>query len=161
MAEESGSEPVSRDSEVTLQEITEVTVGDILDLAVAPEQEQYVASNAYSLAQAHFSQKAWFRAIFADETPVGFVMLYQDPPNGTYFLWRLMIDRRYQGMGFGRKAVELLAAHVRSLPNADTLGASFVPGEGDPSGFYKKLGFVETGEISDGEVVVSLNLWSD
>jgi diamine N-acetyltransferase len=45
---------------------------------VRPEQRGYVAPNAISIARGHFEPRAWFRAVFADETPVGFVMLSED-----------------------------------------------------------------------------------
>ena len=53
-----------------------------------------VAPNAASLAQAHFSENAWLRAIYADDTLVGFVMLYDAPDEQEYFLWRYMIAGR-------------------------------------------------------------------
>jgi len=68
----------ANNTEVTLREITEETVLSIIRLKVSKEQEGFVATNAVSLAQAHFSKNAWFRAIYADDTPVGFVMLYID-----------------------------------------------------------------------------------
>ena len=79
----------------------------------AKEQEQFVAPNSVSIAQAYFArERAWFRAIYADETPVGFLMLEDNPYKSEYFLWRLMIDGRFQRMGFGRRALALLIAHV-------------------------------------------------
>lgn len=150
---------LTRSATVTLREISEETVNDILNLKVAKAQEHFVANNARSIAQAHFSKYAWFRAIYADETPVGFLMIYDDPGTPVYFLWRLMVDERYQRMGFGRQAMELLIKHVRNRPGADVLSTSFVPGEGTPGEFYKKLGFAETGEVDEDELITSLNLW--
>ncbi|MFN7569839.1 MAG: hypothetical protein ACK5TK_00070 [Betaproteobacteria bacterium] len=60
---------------VSLREITADTVRQIIALAVAPEQQRFVASYAVSLAQALFTPEAWYRAIYADEEPAGFVML--------------------------------------------------------------------------------------
>ncbi len=71
-----------------------------------------------SIAEASFEPKAWFRAIYANETPVGFAMLYDDREKPEYFLWRFMIDARYQHLGFGRQALQLLIDHVRTLPDA-------------------------------------------
>ena len=93
--------PETPSAKVTLQEITEQTVGAILRLEVADHQKNFVASNAVSIAQAYFSKNAWFRAIYADETPVGFVMLYVDETKPEYVLWRYMIDRQQQGKGYG------------------------------------------------------------
>ena len=55
-------------STITLREITADTVREICNLATT--QRQFVAPNAISIAQAHFSEYAWFRAIYADDNPV-------------------------------------------------------------------------------------------
>jgi diamine N-acetyltransferase len=155
----SSSQPeLSPQAEVSLREITEDTVVAICKLKVSPAQESFVAPNAVSIAQAYFSKEAWFRAIYAGDTPVGFVMLYDDPDKPEYFLWRFMIDERYQGRGYARKALELLIAHVRTRPNAKELLLSYAPGEGSPRDFYRKLGFEETGEEQEGERVMRLVL---
>jgi len=143
---------------VTLREITADTLRPILQLRVAPEQRHFVADNAVSIAQAHFSPIAWFRAIYAGETPVGFLMLADEPEKPCYYLWRLMIGAEQQGKGYGRQAVLRLIDHVRTRPGATELLLSYVPGEGCPRDFYRKLGFVETGELDEGEVVMRLTL---
>ena len=147
-------------AEVSLREITSETVIQICKLSdTHSEQEQkMVAPNAISIAQAHFSDKAWFRAIYADEMAVGFVMLYDDSENPEYFLWRLMIAGPYRGKGYGRKAIELLVEYVKTRPRARELSTSYVPIEGGPEGFYRKMGFEPTGEVDDGEIVVRLTL---
>lgn len=160
---ESTIEMPGRDAVVTLREVTKDTLRAILKLKVADHQQHFVAENAVSIAQAYFHQEnAWFRAVYADETPVGFLMLYDDPNNTPdkpqYFLWRFMIDARYQGHGFGQRAIELLIEHVKTRPGATELGVSCVPGEGSPYPFYEKLGFVRTGEEHDGELVLKRKL---
>jgi diamine N-acetyltransferase len=154
---ERGTSP-SRTSRVSLREVTEETLRSILDLQVAPDQRQFVADNARSIAQAHFSKHAWFRAIYDDETPVGFLMLEDQPEKPEYFLWRLMIDARYQGNGFGRRAVELLIEYVRTRPGATELLTSIHQAEGSPQGFYEKLGFALTGEYEEGEAMLRLSI---
>jgi diamine N-acetyltransferase len=117
-----------------------------------------VAENAVSIAQAHFEPKAWFRAIYADETPIGFLMISDDPDGPEYFLWRLMIDAMYQGKGFGQRAVALLVEYVRNRPDARELLVSYHPGPLSPRDFYLKQGFRDTGRIEEDEVVLSLPL---
>ena len=143
---------------VSLREITKETVNSILNLSVTKEQEQFVASNAVSIAQAHFSEDAWFRAIYADETPVGFLMLSDQPDKGEYFLWRFMVDAQHQGKGYGHRALELLIEYVKTRPNAKELFLSYVPGSGSPETFYRKLGFKHTGEQAGEELVMKLTL---
>ncbi len=143
---------------VSLREITQDTLTPILKLSVKESQTKFVASNAVSIAQAHFEEHAWFRAIYAGDEPVGFVMLYIDSKEAAYHLWRFMIDQRFQGNGYGQKALELVIDFVRGLPNANELSLSCVPAEGGPEPFYRKFGFVETGEWDDDEKVMSLKL---
>jgi diamine N-acetyltransferase len=149
---------VNQHSVITLREITTDTVRSICYLDVSETQRRNVAPNAHSIAQAYFEPKAWFRAIYADETPVGFVMLYIDPEISEYFLWRYMIDARYQNLGFGRQALDMVIAHVRTLPGAKELKLSCHPGEDGPEGFYRKAGFSLTGEWMGNEAVMRIDL---
>ena len=151
--------PVSKESKVALREVTKENLREIFRLEVAPEQSHFVATNEMSIAQAYFDRDiAWFRAIYADETPVGFLMLSDDASKKKYFLWRLMIDARYQKFGFAKRALELLFDYVRTRPGAKELLVSYFPGEGSPEGFYEKLGFVPTGEMEGDEIIMRREL---
>jgi diamine N-acetyltransferase len=143
---------------VELREVTAETVREICRLVVAPGQDRFVAPNAVSIAEAYFHPSAWFRAIYADDEPVGFLMLDDDETKPLYTLWRLMIADGFQGRGYGKRAVELLIDYVRTRPGATGLMTSWVPGDGGPAEFYRKLGFEPTGEIDEGEVVGRLAL---
>ena len=145
--------------EVSLREVTKETLRDITRLRVSPEQERFVATNAESVAEAYFSRDtAWFRAVYLGDTPAGFVMLEDKPAEERYYLWRFMIDARYQRTGVGRRALELLFEHVKTRPGAKVLYTSVVPGEGSPGPFYEKLGFEYTGEEDEGELVMRRGL---
>lgn len=143
---------------ISLREVTGQTVREVCDLAVAPGQERFVAPNAVSIAEAYFSENAWFRAVYADETPVGFVMLYDDPRKPEYYLWRFMVAGEHQGKGYGHRALRILISHVKTRPSAEVLLTSYVPGEGSPEGFYRNLGFEPTGKEDDGEIELALRL---
>jgi diamine N-acetyltransferase len=145
-------------ADVSLREVSAETVRAICALEVRPEQRQYVATNALSIAQAYFQPRAWFRAIYADDTPVGFVMVDENPKKPEYFLWRLMVDADHQGKGYGRRALDLVVEHVRARPGASELRSSYVEGDDGPAGFYRSYGFVETGEFEDTEVVIRLDV---
>jgi diamine N-acetyltransferase len=148
----------ANDVAVTLREITQETLRPVLKLEVAEAQKKFVASNAVSIAEAHFSKYAWFRAIYADDTPVGFVMLYLNQDKPLYGVWRFMVDEEHQRKGYGSKAMRQVIEYVKSLPKAEELLVSYAPGEGDPSPFYEKFGFVETGEWEGDEKVMKLAL---
>jgi diamine N-acetyltransferase len=151
---------------VTLGEITDGNREAVLALRVAPEQEPFVSSVRSSLAEAaeYPHAKPWFRAVLADGDPVGFVMVSWNvepqPPEiiGPWFLWKLLIDERHQGRGYGSAVVRQVAQLVRA-EGATELLTSYVPGEGGPAGFYDRLGFVPTGELDvNGEVILRLVL---
>jgi len=141
-------------AQVSLREVTGETVRAICRLSdtLTPPRKYMVAPNAVSIAEAHFEPKAWFRAIYADEKPVGFIMLYDDPGEPMFFLWRLMVATAHQGKGFGRRAVELLLDYVQTRPGATELLVSCGEGAGSPEGFYQELGFRRNGKTYGDEV---------
>lgn len=149
---------------VFLREITAKTVRQVTSLAVAPDQQRFVASNAVSLAEALFNPEAWYRAIYVGESPAGFVMLYDEslraapPPAPQVGLWRFMIDTRFQGQGVGAAALEQIIAHVKSKGLFSSITTSYVPGPGCPEAFYLRAGFQHTGKLDEGEVVLELPL---
>lgn len=149
---------------VRLVEITEENRDAVCALRVHPGQERFVASVARSLEQAASTPEGepWYRAVYSADVPVGFVMLsWNVPPGrpgilGPYFLWRLLIDGRQQGRGFGRAVLALVVDLVRA-DGATELLTSYQPGEGGPGGFYRRFGFRPTGGVDDGEVVLRLD----
>jgi GNAT superfamily N-acetyltransferase len=106
----------------------------------------------------------WYRAVYADGMPVGFVMLSWNvtprPPDiiGPWFLWKLIVDERHQGRGIGRAIVQHVVALIRAA-GATELLTSHVIGVGGPDGFYERLGFVPTGSFDpEGERILRLDL---
>ena len=148
----------SPESRVSLREVTGDTVREICRLAVRDDQTKFVAPNSVSIAQAHFSDCAWFRAVYADEAPIGFAMLEDNAAKPEYYLWRFMIDARYQRMGFGRRALSLVIDYVRTRPRAIEFLTSVVQADGSPQPFYERLGFTATGEYEEGEAILWLPL---
>jgi diamine N-acetyltransferase len=152
---------------VSLREVTDENRDAICALRVGQDQERFVSSVAESLDEAAATPEAapWYRAIYADDEPVGFVMLSWDTPPapgilGPYFLWRILIDRHHQRQGFGREALAQVIELVRA-DEARELLTSYHPGEGEPWPFYRRFGFEPTGEIDDGEIVLRLDLTGD
>jgi len=149
---------------VSLQQITAETVRSITQLSVSESQKGFVAPNAVSLAQALFAPKAWYRAIYLAEQPVGFVMLEDDsllsplPEHPQVGVWRFMIDARFQGQGVGKVALLRVIEHVRSKSLFKTLELSYVPGPGCPEPFYIDIGFRHTGRVDGNEVILEYSL---
>ena len=107
---------------VTLREITEANLDSVLEVRTTPEQERFVSTVADSIAEAAANPQGnpWYRAVYADDHPVGFVMLSWDvepqPPhiNGPWFLWKLLIDSRHQQQGHGREVLRQVVELVRA-----------------------------------------------
>jgi diamine N-acetyltransferase len=154
---------VTAASALTLRPVDDDNRVAITSLLVSGPQQRFVAPNALSLMQQAFAaEETWLRAVYADEVPVGLVLVEFPTADahglalvGRPFLWRFMIDDHYQGLGFGRRALRL-AIEVMRDRGCDAMYLSYVPGHGSPGPFYHRLGFRETGVAVDGEIVLSL-----
>jgi len=151
---------------VTLREVTDENRPAVLALSVASAQERFVGTVARALRDAEEipEGKPWYRAIYADDQPVGFLMLSwnvtPDPPRiiGPWFLWNLLIDERHQRRGYGGEAVRFVADIVRANGTAELL-TSCVPADDGPEPFYRRIGFTPTGELDEnGEIILALKL---
>jgi len=157
--------PSSEKPDIHFMRITAQTMNIICKLSdtLSPVHRRMVADNVWSIAEAHFSAGVWFRAIYADDTPVGFIMTHtgSDYEDGIdcpgVFLWRLMIAAPYHRKGYGKAALMKLIAHLKAL-GIPQLTTSCGLGEGSPEGFYRGLGFVPTGGTYDDEIELILNL---
>ncbi|MFE7753318.1 GNAT family N-acetyltransferase [Streptomyces sp. NPDC057428] len=149
-----------------LETVTAANFDVAIDLKVRPDQEHLVAPVAKSLAEAYvYPGIAWPRLIFDGERPVGFLMAFLDidfagDGKGADIrsgLWRLNIAAGEQGRGYGRFAVESVAAEIRRR-GGTRLTTTWHPGEDGPEGFYLGLGFRLTGETSGDQTVGELEL---
>jgi diamine N-acetyltransferase len=145
---------------VSLRPLTDSNRREVLALRVAPSQQGFVSSVEKSLREAaeHPDAHAQYWAIYADDTPVGFVMIADEVAGDDYiaqYLWKLLIDERYQRQGFGTAALDLVVEYFRGR---EVLTTSAVPGDGSPIAFYERYGFERTGAVHGGEVVLQLKL---
>jgi diamine N-acetyltransferase len=153
---------------VHLREITPGNRAQVEALTVSEVQSTFVGSVTDSLLEAAETPDArpWFRAVYDGDEPVGFVMLSDgitvvNPEFlGPYYLWRLLIDQRYQGRGYGSEALRLAVGYLRTRADARVLITSVAPGpdSDSPLGFYLRQGFRLTGEVHQGERVLELDL---
>ena len=155
---------------VTLRRIDRKNIWQIVRLRVNEAQRDFVATNTESILEAYATQTSGGVAlpfgIYAGETPVGFLMIgYGDLPGEenpavareNYTLWRLMIDEKYQGQGYGTAALQAALAYMRTAPCGP--GAycwlSYEPENHAAQCLYTRLGFKENGE-TDGDEIVSV-----
>ena len=92
--------------------------------------------------------------MYADDELVGFVLLHPGDREGEHLLVRLMIDHRFQGRGLGRRALEAAVEYAVREQGAESVRLSFVPSNERARALYLSAGFVETGEVDDGETVM-------
>ena len=145
---------------MSLCEITRDNWRECVRLKVGDDQQKFVASNAVSLAQSKYEPECVPLAAYDGDTIVGFVM-YRPEDYGLSKLWfidRLMVGTQYQGKGYGRAAMETLIARLKPIPGYNAILISFVPGNEAAEKLYTSLGFVDTGEIDEGEIVYRLAL---
>ena len=149
---------------VALRPISESNREAVEALRVSPAQEQFVSGVAESLVEAEEEPdgRAMYWAVYDDETPVGFVMISDEvgsPEYIAHYLWKLLIDERYQRRGLGTATLDLVVDYFRGRPGVDDLWTSAGQGDGSPITFYERYGFERTGEIVfDNEALLRLRL---
>lgn len=140
--------------------ITEENFGAVIRMT-RPEGEGFVASNAYSLAQAWLYRDAgdvFPFAIYSDDEPVGFMLLDEDAEERCLAIWRIMFPVEHQCKGYGTQAISRVIQLARESGKYDEMVIDYVPENKIAEHVYRKLGFEPTGEISSGEIVLKLRL---
>ncbi|MBQ9467611.1 MAG: GNAT family N-acetyltransferase [Clostridia bacterium] len=161
-----------------LVKIDHKNVWDVIDLKVFRSQKSFVAPNDISIVTAYAAQGSGCSAfpfgIYDNEKPVGFLMvgfneavMYEPfdvkPPKileNNYSVWRLMIDKKYQGRGYGREALRLALDFIRTWPcgKAEYCALSYEPENEAAAKLYRSMGFAENGEMDSDEIVAVLKL---
>ena len=166
-------------SNIRLEKINDDNFYAITKLRIKKEQKGFVADNTYSLVHAYLevinNRPVFPFGIFDGDKPVGFIMIsynamsdreipreYEKHVRNTYFIWRFMIDRKYQGRGYGREAMKLALDFIRTFPcgESEYCWLSYdIKNEGARS-LYRSFGFVETTEAykEGGEMPAVLKL---
>jgi diamine N-acetyltransferase len=142
---------------LTFRDITKSSFDECVELKVRDDQK-FVASNLYSIAQSKIWPGLIPLAVYYDETMVGFVMYRLDHEKKELDLCRLMVDQRYQHRGYGRGALELLRDIACREPGIERIVLSTRPANAYGIKVYEKFGFRDTGVLEDGEEVFVLDL---
>jgi len=144
--------------------LKEITTEDMFDECVCLEmydgQDNYCADNVYSLAQAWFDPNARPMCIYKNETMVGFVMLEYLEDKKECGIWRFMIDKKYQNMGYGTEAMAVVLAQIKANLIFEIASVNWHPDNLPAVKVYSRAGFVpETGvPDEDGEIRTVLSL---
>jgi len=139
---------------VELRDITRANFDECIQLKVAADQAGFVADNLMSIAQSKVLPNLEVKAVYHGEEMVGFVMYGLESENGRYYLVRLMVGEKHQGKGHGRAATLAVIERLSAEDGCDEVYLSFVPENAVAEKLYDSIGFVKTGEIDEGEIVM-------
>ena len=128
------------------------------NLQVAPDQVAFVASNAFSLAQASYEPDTYPLGIFCDGELVGFLMWDFDSDIGVWEVCRLMVAADHLGKGIGTAAVQKLLDLVTNKLGHIMFYTSVAPENAVAMSCYEKLGFRKDGRIVYDEVMLEKQL---
>jgi diamine N-acetyltransferase len=139
-----------------LQPITKENWLKAISLRVREDQVNFVASNAVSLAQLNFLENFHAKGIYLGEEMIGFALYGIDEDDHQYWMYRMMIDQKYQGKGHGKEAIQLVIDDIKRMKDDhhQTLTLSYEPANEHAKRIYEKMGFQEIeGFVIEGEQV--------
>lgn len=126
---------------------------EALELEVTAEQSAWVASTARYLALCAYGGLWHPLGLYADDVAVGFAMWAHDTEDGSHWIGGFLIDGARQGRGLGRAAMLAIMDYLRRTRGASQFALSYAPDNEVARRLYRSLGFVETGEMEDEEIV--------
>ena len=139
---------------ISLQPVSEDNYISCMKLKVKRDQKMFVATNTASLAQAYvFNDVAKPFAILKGNKVVGFIMFEMNKEKDEYAVWRFMMDKRFQGRGYGTKALQLGIEYLVN-EGATLIKLSHVKGNDQTSKLYLNCGFTYNGELEGNELVM-------
>ncbi len=143
--------------QVTLQPVTKENELECINLKPREDQLDLVASNADSLIHATKEITSKPYGIFAEGQMVGFILFDNEIYNdGYYWILRFMIDEKYQGMGYGKLAIQEVIRMLQERSDCHQIRVSHVPHNLAANALYKRCGFQDTGEFEDnGDFILS------
>lgn len=162
---------------VELRKITGDNIDEVIALEVGENQKEFIeTTNLRSFADAHMLNvdgiPATPLAVYADNTMVGFLMYIYDTMDHesfedeffygkkSYFIWHMMIERRYQGKGYGKLAFEKMLMDIESMPNgeAEYVTLFYRTSNVVAKTLYASFGFIDTGIIQNNSMLAIKNL---
>lgn len=143
-------------ADVVLKEISSDNWEECASLKLRTSQGGLIAPNLYSIAESKVEATFMPLAIYdTNNKMVGFVMWGIDPDDGEYWIYRLMVDEKYQGKGFGKAAVVEVLKRLKEL-GAGRVYVGYKPQNVVAASLFASLGFERTGQMLQGEFVAKL-----
>src|SRR5215210_8215649 len=136
-----------------VRDVTPDNWRDVVRIEPREDQGRFVASVAYYLNLCHYGEEWQPLALYQDGEPVGFAMWGYDAEDDAYWIGGFLIDAAHQGKGYGSAAMEALLDHLAAQPGYREAALSYKPENKVARRLYASLGFVETGERAEDELV--------
>jgi len=162
---------------IELRKITGDNIDEIIALDVGESQKDFIeTTNLRSFADAHMLNAdgipATPIAIYADGVAVGFLMYIYDTLDHesfenevfygkkSYFIWHIMIEKSYQGKGYGKLAFEKMLMNIENMPygEAEYVALFYHTSNVKAKTLYASFGFVDTGIIQNNSMLAIKNL---
>ena len=140
---------------ITLRPVTKDNYEAVCDLEVTKKQEDYVACNMWSIVESKFNDNYTTRAIYQQQTLVGFFMWVLENPT-MISIWRFMVDKQFQKQGIGRQAMNLAIEEIKQTEGVKQIEICYDPENPVAKNFYASFGFVEVGMDEDDEDMLAL-----
>ena len=142
---------------IQLKPVTKYNLDEVLALKVDENQKGFVSSPAESLAQAYvYADTAFPFAVCIEQGIVGFIMMGYYGEKAYYTVWKLLIDRKYQGRGYGKRALELGIAFLKERFNIREVYTGVLPENHTARKLYQSVGFEDTGLYENGMLELRL-----
>ncbi|WP_201450769.1 GNAT family N-acetyltransferase [Paenibacillus sp. An7] len=152
---------------IELRKITFDNFNECISLRVEEDQQRFLATNIYTLAELYVvrTNNSSFipmpYAVYHNDTMVGFItmsyVISQMNQNENYYdIYRFMIDKEYQQNGYGKEAIVRAIELIKTFPHGDASKIVIVYGEENriARNLYTSLGFIENGERDeDGDIL--------
>ena len=133
---------------IRLELVNKDNFDQVLDLEVAPKDQRRVASVEYSLAQAWLyrdREDLFPYAVKSGQLTVGFLLLSYQPMENSYYIWRLLIDQKYQNQSFGKEVIRQVLQRARDDQQCHKVTVNYVIGNHKMRYILEKFGFQPVG----------------
>ncbi len=144
---------------VRLEPVTVENWKDCIALDIAPDQQHFVPSNLYSIAEAQFYPEATSSAIFNEDNQlVGYALFGREVQTQKWKIFRIMIDQRHQNKGYGKAAMQKIIATIAQESDGHEILIAYQTNNQTARNLYATLGFHEQNMDENGKVTALLTL---
>lgn len=149
--------PMDKKAQVNLRPVNRDNWREVTQLEVADSQREFVAEPSYYLALCCYGELWQPLAVYVSEQVIGFMMWAIDTGDGSCWFGGILIDQSHQRQGYGRKAIQTAITMLSEQHGYQNFALSYSP-DNPAKHLYHKLGFTETNEREDDEIVARFSL---